>query len=274
MLEPETKIPCIDDFIKQVYNRKYQSVWTCTLGQNQSGKTDWNLNQLERIHRLGLGDAFGSNIKGLKADFEIDFIEDFETLKKRCQMLNPDPEVHGIKRYFFVADEMGDWAPRDQPWLNVQLIKELQQVRKFGLSLLGSGISRIDKRVLNEKHFHGYFEKVSKANPTVAIYYDWFRGRKVVIEGIPKTNIVFNTWYSANFFMQPHAPDLSTVPLDKEHRMVLAYLQNGKSWDKTEYRRMQGKRAVDKVLEVHMNHCLKSLPKQEGTADKAENAHA
>ena len=61
---------------------------------------------------------------------------------------------------------MGDWAPRDQPWLNVKFIKELQQVRKYGLSFLGSGISRIDARILNEKHFHGYFEKVSKANRT------------------------------------------------------------------------------------------------------------
>ena len=95
-----------------------------------------------------------------------------------------------------------------------------------------------------------------------------------MINGIPKTNIVFNTWYSASFFMEPRAADMSTVPLDKEHRMVLEYLQNGKSWDKTEYRRMQGKRAADKVLEVHMNHCLKSLPKQEADADEIENAHA
>jgi len=128
----------ISDFLKQIYNRRFQSVWTCCLGDNQSGKTDFNLYQMEWIHRLGLGDAFGANIPNLKADFDIDFIEDFETLKKRCQMLNPDPEKHGIKRYFFLGDEMGDWAPRDQPWLNVKFIKELQQVRKYGFLVLGS----------------------------------------------------------------------------------------------------------------------------------------
>ena len=136
-----------NDLIRRIYNRKFQSIWTCTLGQNQSGKTDFNLFLMERLHKLGLGDAFGSNIPNLEADFEIDFIEDFQTLRKRCEMLNPDPEKHGIKRYFFLADEMGDWAPKDQPWLNVKFIKELQQVRKYGLSILASGIDRIDSRI-------------------------------------------------------------------------------------------------------------------------------
>ena len=109
-IEAQTKTPSLDDLFRQIYSRRYQSVWTACLGVNQSGKTDFNLLQLERLHALGLGDGFGSNIKGLKADFDIDFIEDYETLKKRCMMLNPDPEAHGLKRYFFVADEMGDWA--------------------------------------------------------------------------------------------------------------------------------------------------------------------
>jgi hypothetical protein len=248
----------LDDLFKQIYNRKYQSVWTVCLGVNQSGKTDFNLYQLERLHSLGLGDAFGSNIKGLKADFEIDFIEDFETLRKRCEMLNPDPEGYGIKRYFYLADEMGDWAPKDQPWLNVQFIKELQQVRKYGLCLLGSGIDRIDSRVLNEKHFHGCFEKISKGRPDLAVYYDWTNHRRAKMSKIPRTRIVFNTWYSASFFMHPRLSGLTTVPLDLDHQMIRKYLDCGRSWDKTEYRRMKGKRAVDKVLEFHMSHCLNS----------------
>ena len=220
------------------------------MGQNQSGKTDFNLLQIERLHKLGLGDGFGSNIKGLKADFDIDFIEDFETLKKRCEMLNPDPESHGIKRYFFVADEMGDWAPRDQPWLNVQFIKELQQVRKYGLSLLGSGIDRIDSRILNEKHFHGYFEKISKARQDVAIYYDWFNRRKVTIDGIPPTNITFNTWYSANFYMEPRMETDTGVPLDEDTEKVRKYLECGENWAKAGIPRYEGKRALAKVAKI------------------------
>jgi len=67
----------IDDLIKRIYHKKFQSVFTCTLGANQSGKTDWNLYQMERIHALGLGDGFGANIHDLKASFDIDFIDDF-----------------------------------------------------------------------------------------------------------------------------------------------------------------------------------------------------
>ena len=253
----------LDQFIKATYRRDYQSVWTCTLGENQSGKTDWNLYQLERLHALGLGDAFGSNIAGLKADFEIDFIEDFETLKKRCQMLNPNPEAHGIKRYFFLGDEMGDWAPRDQPWLNVQLIKELQQVRKYGLSFLGSGISRIDARVLNEKHFHGYFEKMGKARQDRAIYYDWFNHRMVKLGGIPRTSIEFNTWYSASFFMEPQMPNTGTVPSDRNHEIVKKYLEAG-SWKKAGIHTQTGINAVKAVLNAHMKHCVHSLSEPAG----------
>jgi len=256
-MEPVTsKSQTLDDFIKQIYKRKYQSVWTCTLGPNQSGKTDWNIYQLERIQALGLGDAFGANMP-LVADFEIDFIEDFETLKRRCQMLNPDPERFGIKRYFFLGSEMGDWAPKDQPWLNVKFIKELQQVRKYGLSFLGDGIARIDSRILNEKHFHGYFEKMNKAKPQMAVYYDWFNNRKVKLYDIPRTSISFNTWYSANFYMEPQAPSEAEIPLNPEHKIIAKYLEIG-SWKKAGIHPQEGKNAVAKVLRFHMSHCLHS----------------
>lgn len=248
----------LDDFIKRTYKKKYQSVWTCTLGENQSGKTDWNLYQLERIHALGLGAAFGSNIPDLKASFEIDFIEDFETLKKHCQMLNPDPERHGLKRYFFLGSEMGDWAPKDQPWLNVKFIKELQQVRKYGLSFLGDGIARIDSRILNEKHFHGYFEKMNKAKPQLAVYYDWFNRRKVKLYDIPRTSIEFNTWYSANFYMEAQLKEGARIPLNTEHEIAFKYLETG-SWKKTGVTTQEGKRCVLKVLRFHRDHCIHNL---------------
>lgn len=256
-----------EDFIKRTYHRRFQSVWTATLGPNQSGKTDFSLYQMEMIHNLGLADGFGSNIPDLKADFEIDFIEDFQTLKKRCQMLNPDPEKHGIKRYFFLGDEMGDWAPKDQPWLNVKFIKELQQVRKYGLCFLGCAISRVDRRILNEKHFHGYFEKVNKAKPQFAIYIDWFRGGKPAkIHDIPRTSIDFNTWYSASFFMEPQTPEDALIPLNEEHKIVKKYLKTG-TWAKTGIHRQEGKRALMKVLKFHMGNCLHSI--QEPIEDKA-----
>ncbi len=249
------------DFIKRTYNRKYQSIWTCTLGPNQSGKTDWNLKQLEMIHDLGLGDGFGSNMP-LEAPFDIDFIEDFETLRRRCQMLNPDPDKYGIKRYFFLGSEMGDWAPKDQPWLNVKFIKELQQVRKYGLSFLGDAIARVDSRILNEKHFHGYFQKVNKIRPQFAIYTDWVNGGKPAkLYGIPRTSIGFSTWYSANFYMEPQLKDGAIIHLNPEHEIVFKYLDTG-SWKKVGVSTQEGKRALQKVLRYHRTYCLHNLQEE------------
>lgn len=246
-----------DDMIRHIYNRKYQSVWTAVLGPNQSGKTDFNLFQMERIHALGLGDAFGANMP-LDADFEIDFIEDFETLKKRCVALNPDPERFGIKRYFFLGSEMGDWAPKDMSWKNVKFIKELQQVRKYGLNFLGDGISRIDSRVLNEKHFHGYFTKLSKTDPTRAVYIDWLRyGKRADIYNIPRTTIKFNTWYSASFYMEPQGEIEEFIPLKPEREIVKKYLECG-SWKTSGIHPQEGKNAIKKLLRFYLSHPLTS----------------
>lgn len=256
----------IDNLILEIYqgpkSRPYHSVFTCCLGNNQSGKTDFALYQLERIHALGLGEGYGSNIPDLKASFDIDFIEDYDTLERRCQMLNPNPKNKGLKRYFFVADEMGDWAPKDQPWQNVEFIKKLQKVRKIGLNLIGCGIDRIDGRILNEKHFHGYFVKVSKSNPRIAKYYDWTRRRVVTIKNIPRTTIEFDTFNSASFYMHPRDPEIQDIPLNREHKMVLEYLETG-SWDKTEYSRKEGQRAIIKVLRFYKDnflHSVKDMP--------------
>lgn len=285
--EAKTKGNTLNDFMKSVFNRRFQSVWTCTLGQNQSGKTDFNLLTMEKLHKLGLADGFGANIpdldtSNLKNPFEIDFIEDFETLKKRCQMLNPDPEKYGIKRYFFLGDEMGNWAPKDQPWLNVDFIRELQQVRKYGLSMLGTAIDRIDSRILNEKHFHGCFYKVSKANPKIGVYDDWFRRRRVQLINIQRTKIKFNTWHSATFYAKPQTPQDIMVPLNPEHEIVLKYLDNGETWRGTGIHRQTGKVSLGKVLRFHMSTCVnalmeqdaKSLPKQEEEPAKIEESVA
>lgn len=211
----------LDDFFKRTYSKRYQSVWTATLGQNQSGKTAWNLYQMQRLHALGLYDYFGANIPDMETPFKYDFIEDFPTLKKRCQLLNPNPEKQGIKRYLFLGTEMGDWIPQDQPWENVKLIKELQQVRKYGLNFLGDGISRIDQRVLNEKHFHGYFEKAGKKRQDRAVYYDWLNRRKVRLYDIPMTTIKYGTWYSAMFYMEEQ-PGTVEVLMDGDRDILIA----------------------------------------------------
>jgi hypothetical protein len=262
-----------DKFIKRIYHPRYHVVWTCAIGVNQSGKTDLNLFIMERLHELELGVAFGSNIP-VKAPFEVDFIEDFETLKQRCQMLNPDPERYGIKRYFFFASEMGKWAAQDIPWKNTNLIRELQTVRKYGLSILGDGIDRIDKRIFSPSHFHGFFEKHSKEKPQKAIYIDWTKkGKKTNIDNIPKTTINYDTFYPANFYMEPKTPTETGVFLDEDHQRVKKYMELG-SWAKTGIHRQTGKDSLMKVLHYHYTHCLRETTqeKQESAPIKAEIA--
>lgn len=245
----------LDDFFKMTYSRRFHSIWTAVLGENQSGKTAFNLFQLERIHALGLGDGFGANIPDMETPFKYDFIEDFPTLKKRCQMLNPDPEHHGIKRYFFLGSEMGDWIPQDQPWLNVEIIKELQQVRKYGLSFLGDGIDRVDQRVLNPKHFHGYFEKGGKTRQAEATYHDWMFKRKVHLHGIPMTGIKYDQWYSAMFYMK-EKPNLERAPLELqgEFKIVKDALDHGNSWKAISIDSKTGSRALWKVAQFAIKH--------------------
>lgn len=249
-----TRKRTLDALIKRIYNRRNESVWTCTIGKKQSGKTNWNLDQMDRIHRLGLGEGFGSNIP-LKADFQIDFIEDFETLEQTCRMLNPDPKRFGMKRYFYFGSEMGKWLPKDQAWRNVKFIEKLQLVRKYGLCWLGDGIDRIDERVLNEHHFNGYFIKPSVDDLTRAIYVDWAHHDTVQVFNIPRTRIDFDTYYSANFYMERQTKDGITGPLNYEHEIVFKYLECG-SWKAVGIDTQTGKRALMKVLRYHKDNCL------------------
>jgi hypothetical protein len=253
-----------NEFFKRLFRRKKQSVWIAVLGKKQSGKTDFSLYIMETLYGLELIDAFGSNVP-IKAPFEVDFIEDFNTLEKRCRMLNPDPEKHGLKRYLFFASEMGKWLPKDQSWRNVDFVERLQTVRKYGLSWIGDAISRVDSRALNEVHFEGCFIKLSPTNPTIALYEDWVTGQETTLKNIPRTSIGFDTWYSANFYMEPQTQEDILIPLNPEHKLVKQYLKAG-SWAKAGIHPQEGKRALSKVLKFHMSHCLHSI--QEPVEDK------
>lgn len=257
-----------DEFIKRIFNKRLHSVCIAVLGKKQSGKTDFILHLMERLHALGLMDSFGSNMQ-MEAPFQVDFIDDFQTLKKRCQMLNPDPKKKGIKRYFYFGSEMGKWIPKDQAWRNVGFIEELQTIRKYGLSFAGDAIDRVDARVLNETHFDGCFKKYNVKNPTLAYYDNWQTGQRIFLRNIPRTNIVFDTWYSANFYMQPQLTDNAVIPLNTEHKIAKKYLETG-SWKKAGVYTQEGKRAVLKVLKFHFDNCLPSLTEKKDVSTPIE----
>jgi len=246
-----------NDFIAKIFSKKKQSVWVAILGQKQSGKTDFALLIMNILYEMGLMEAFGSNMP-LEASFPIDFIEDFQTLEKRCKMLNPNPQKYGFKRYLYFGSEMGKWLPKDQSWRNVDFIEKLQTVRKYGLSWIGDAISRVDSRALNEVHFQGCFMKLSQTNPTIAQYEDWVTGQITLLKKIPRTKIVFDTWYSANFYMEPQTSDNLVLPLNTEHEIVKKYLDTG-SWKQAGVYTQEGKRALFKVLDYHYTHCLHEI---------------
>ena len=208
--------------VKQIFTKKKQSVWIVTTGRKQTGKTNFTLRLMEILHEQNLADGFGSNLRSLEAPFKVDFIEDFQTLKQRCQMLNPDPDKRGIKRYFYFGSEMGKWLPRDQPHRNVKFIEELQLVRKIGLNWLGDGIDRIDGRVINETHFDGEFKKISITRPDLALWKNYQTKTKHNVQGIKPTTLKYNTWESCNFYMEPQTEE-NDIPLNADHRIVKQY---------------------------------------------------
>ena len=248
------------DLVKKIFHKKKQSVWVLIKGKKQSGKTNFALRLMEILYEENLADGFGSNVKTLEAPFDVDFIEDFPTLQKRCQMLNPDPEKYGINRYFYFCSEMGKAFPQDQPWRNTEFIGELQLVRKIGLNWIGDGINRIDKRIDNATHFDGYFKKLSITMPDLAIFHDYGNDRVTEIEGIKPTQLKYNTWESCNFYMEPHSENDKEIPLNKDHLIVKQYLDADCSLKKTALHRQTLKRAKDNVLKYYWKYYLEPQP--------------
>lgn len=241
------KVYGFNDFIKMLYGKE-GSVFTCVLGPNGSGKTEFNLLQLERIHDLGLGVRYGSNMpipEALQPSFEMDFIEDFETLEKTCKMLNPNPTKRGMKKYFFFLSELGKFVPRDQAWKkeNIEFISKLQTVRKYGLSMITDAIDRVDGRVLSPRFFNGEFEKPFSENPRFATWKDYRTGRTFTFKDIPKCKMWFDTYYSANFYIEPQG-QAGTIRLDPNAQIVQDYLDNDCSWKKAGIETKKGKRAI------------------------------
>lgn len=233
------------EFVSGIYGKR-QSTFTCVLGKNETGKTDLNLLIMEKLQELGIYHGFGSNMRSLEAKFDIDFIEDFKTLETRCRMLNPTPNKSGLKKYLFFGSEIGKWAPKDQAWKNTELIEKLQTVRKYGLSMLTDAIDRVDSRVLSPRFFAGEFEKLTKKH---ARYTDYKTGERITLVDIPRTRIKFDTFETANFYMEPQTDNLQLGYLTPELEKVRKYMDCG-SWKKADIHPQEGKRAMKKALDL------------------------
>jgi len=249
----------LEDLVKRIFSKRKQSVWIAVSGRKQSGKTNFALRLIEILYKLNLMDSFASNVESLEAPFKVEFIQDFKTLKKYCQMLNPNPEKHGIKRILYFGSEMGKWLPRDQPYKNVEFIEELQLVRKIGLNWIGDFIDRVDKRVINATHFDGEFKKLSIARPDIAVYENYQTESEIEISGIKPTTLKYDTWESCNFYMEPQTEEDNAF-LNPDHLKVKAYLDNDCVISKTGLHPNEVKRARDNVLRFYFKHYVYANP--------------
>lgn len=266
------RIYTFNAFLKHVYGRS-ESVFTCVLGKNETGKTDFNLLQLERMNELGIAKHFGTNMRSVEAEFEIQFIDNFKTLEQTCRMLNPNPKKHGLKKFFYFGSEIGKWAPRDQAWKNTKLIEKLQTVRKYGLCMLTDAIDRVDARVLSPRFFAGEFVKPFQNNKRFATYRDYATERSFQFRDIPKTQIDYDTYETANFYMEPQGEEGAEIHLNYEHEIAFKYLDLG-SWKAVGISTQEGKRCLQKVLRYHRTQCLPhiDLDEKELGAIKADIA--
>jgi len=78
---------------------------------------------------------------------------------------------------------------------------------------------------------------------------------------IPRESLIHNDLSVKDMALDTVKPELiqetledAIVPLNREHEIVQKYLES-RSWDKTDFSRTQGKRAVMKVLEYHYTYC-------------------
>jgi hypothetical protein len=65
--------------------------------------------------------------------------------------------------------------------------------------------------------------------------------------------------------MEPQLKEGATIPLNPEHEIVKKYLEHG-SWKKAGVYTQEGKRALQKVLRFHYNHCIHTLQEDNDTS--------
>ena len=189
------------------------------LGRRATGKTDFSFLLAEMLFRLGLIKYFASNTLVYEAPFLIDRITNLEDLESWCKNNN------GPKLY--ILDEAGKALRRRTPMsgLNIQLIDNLQILRKYKLSLIliAPNEKYIDNAALGSDILDGHFIKPYFSNPKVAIYSDRIEDLNLPIKNIPRTGIKFDTWDSAPFKLK--SPTAKPRFKDAELNMMLEWAQ-------------------------------------------------
>jgi hypothetical protein len=181
----------------------------------EMGKTDFLLWLMEQSYEFGYFKYFALNQHIENAPFEWEFISDLHTLKTYCRNLG--------KRVFYFLDELGKSAPKDIPWkkINLELIQELEIIRKYKLTLGSCAIGTVDRRILNANHLDYFIEKTTLTSAKV---YSFRRKESFYINDIPKTTIKFKEFDPAYFTLYPQV----------ENRISDRDIDNAVAWAKGE----------------------------------------
>jgi len=167
-------------------------------GRRGTGKTDFSLLIAEILHEMGMTRHFATNIKIYGSPFEIEFIDNLEDLRYWCQ------SRRGKK--LFILDEVGKSFPRRTPMakLNVEMIKQLQTMRKYKLSILFNTIDPryADGAFMGATLLDGVFTKPGHKMSKNVLYDDLLEDFHLEFYGIPRTSVKFDTWDSADFSLR------------------------------------------------------------------------
>lgn len=210
-------------------------------GPKETGKTDFILWLMKQSYELGYFKYFGLNQEIENAPFEYDFISDLQSLKERCKLLG--------KRYFYFLDELGKSAPKDVPWkkLNLELIQDMEIIRKYRLTLAGCSIGDVDRRIVNPRHLDYFIEKETL---TRAKIYNFRKRYIATITDIPKTSIKFYEYRVAYFTLTPQSNTLIDHPIMVRFKRYKDGEKQGDIWES----RQQKKREILKLYDLVRNN--------------------
>ena len=200
------------DFILRLFRRQVSNFYI-VFGRRGSGKTDFVLLIAELLYQHGVIHHFATNIKIYDSPFLIERITNLEDLRFWSQ------EHAGMKLFLF--DEVGRTIKRRSPMasLNVELINELQVIRKHKLSLLATTIedTNTDKAILSASVLDGVFVKPYFKNPKIAYFDDRLENNSQTLKGIPKTTVQYDTWDSAPFtkYGEKRKPKFKTQEMEQ-----------------------------------------------------------
>ena len=239
------------------------SVCILMLGRRDCGKTDASFLIAEILARHNIVKHFATNVRVYESDFPVDRITNLQDLRFWCQ--------NRVGRKLFILDEAGKSLRRRTPMssLNVELLDQLQILRKYKLSLIllaphekyidtaALGTDVLDAVII--KNPYGFEDVI--AGRKIALYEDLFGDRLIEFHDFPPTKVKFDTWDVAPFTKKPSPTE---VPKFKNTELeILWEWCHGKTIRELGIHKMQLNRIVRKFVKEVMERDVSRFTNKE-----------